>query len=1000
MKKIICISLIVLSVFAAFAFCANADEKAGITFAVDELYRTSTTLEKHPHTYEAWVNVDKNAPASNLGVIAGNYKSASTNSYGFEIRENGNPFLWLGYGASGKRISFTDVDLRTGEWTHVAITYNDTTAYCYVNGELKQTISATLTEVDMSKTGVLCIGGDLRSGNSRWLQKTELSSVAIFSDIRTEDEIKADMESVALDDDNILVAYDFTEANTGCLKDLSPNGKDLTYTGNTLKKEKNGITFAVDELYRTSTALEKHPHTYEAWVNVDKDAPATQLGVIAGNYKSSSTNSYGFEIRTNGNPFLWLGYGASGKRIAFDEIDLRTGKWTHVAITYNDTTAYCYINGELKQTISATLTEVDMSKTGVLCIGGDLRSANARWLQNTKLSSVAIYSDIRTEDEIKADMESVALDDANILVAYDFTKANTSCLEDLSPNDKDLIYSGNLLEDVEPDVEETGGMTFTNEPYKLVKKIDTPINTLEATVYFPKTYNFADRGGVIFGNYNVTAPCVNFEIYSNGSPRLYITDAEGKAYSYVFDTVNVYTGKWVHIAIVRENSETLSCYIDGKLAQTLTKTVPEAISNDFHILGGDLRSGNEQYFKGRIKNFAIYSDARTADEIKADVESAGKNELICLYELDGITAPQTIPDKSGNGYDAKFKSTYFTEKDPLQDYAYSFAVIGDTQILSLNYPDKYTALYDWVLNNVEQKKIKFVMGLGDITNNSTTAEWELAKQNITRLNGVVPYSLVRGNHDTTATMNNYFPLDDYKDTLGGYYGSTIFNSWQELIVGDIKYLIFTLDYGANDNILNWASEIIEAHPNHNVIITTHAYLYRDGTTLDSGDVCPPTSSSSSNNNGDHMWDKLMKKHKNIVLVLSGHDPCDYVVTTQTKGENGNTVTQMLIDPQGVDKAQGGVGLVTMLYFSADGKTVQVETYSTDKKAFFLEENQYTLTIDVVEAAPDDPDEPDDPNEPDDPSTGDGTVYAIILATFALFGMAFVSSKKSELNFKD
>jgi hypothetical protein len=37
----------------------------------------------------------------------------------------------------------------------------------------------------------------------------------------------------------------------------------------------------------------------------------------------------------------------------------------------------------------------------------------------------------------------------------------------------------------------------------------------------------------------------------------------------------------------------------------------------------------------------------------------------------------------------------------------------------------------------------------------------------------------------------------------------------------------------------------------------------------------------------------------------------------------------------------------MLYFSADGKTMQVETYSTDRKAFFLEENQYTLTLDLA-----------------------------------------------------
>lgn len=750
--------------------------------------------------------------------------------------------------------------------------------------------------------------------------------------------------------------------------------------------EKNGITFAVDELYRTSTALDTHPHTYEAWVNVEKDAPASNLGVIAGNYKSGGTQSYGFEIRANGNPFLWFGYAGTGtdKRLSFDEVDLRTGEWTHVAITFNETTAYCYVNGELKQTISAKIPDVDMSKTGPLCIGGDLRSGNSRWLQKTKLASVALFADIRTEDEIKADMENVALNDSDIILAYDFSACNTSCLKDLSSNDYDLSYNGKLLENVEPpETEEKGGMSFTSEPYKLVNKIEDPINTLEATVYFPKNYVFSERGGVIFGNYNVTAPCVNFEIYSNGAPRVYITDENGKAYSFVFDKATVYTGKWVHVAVVRENANTMSCYIDGVLVQTLTKTAPEPVSNDFHILGGDLRSGNAQYFKGRIKNVAMYSDARTADEIKADVTSVSKDDLICSYDLDGLTAPKLITDNSGNGFDAKLKVTYFTDKEPLEDYAYSFAVIGDTQILAEHYPQKFTGVYDWVLGNIEAKNIKFVFGLGDITNSSTKAEWELAKQNITRMNGVVPYSLVRGNHDTGSMMNVYFPVSEYKDTLGGYYGTSIVNSWQELIVGETKYLIFTLDYGASDAVLSWASGIIEEHPYHNVIITTHAYLFRDGTTLDSGDVCPPSNSGPSFNNGDHLWDKFVKKHENIVLVLSGHDPCDYVVTVQDKGENGNTVTQMLVDPQGVDSAQGGVGLVTMLYFSADGKKVQVETYSTDKKAFFLEENQYTFTLDVVE--------PEAPVEP--PKTGDSTVFTIVFATMALLGMAVAVTKK-------
>ena len=714
--------------------------------------------------------------------------------------------------------------------------------------------------------------------------------------------------------------------------------------------DKSGAVFAVDEFYRTEKTLPKHPHTFEAWIKVEKGASSSELGVVAGNYKDSKTPSYGFEVRKNGNPFLWLGYGGKGsdQRLSFDKVDLRTGEWTHVAITFDSTNAYCYINGELKQTVKGSYPDTDFAGAGSLCLGGDLRGNNARYLKQSELASVAVYADMRTAEEIKADMDKADTADAELLVSYDLSKTDASRLEDASANKNNLSYNGKLWQGgATPDTEK-GGMSFTAEVYKLAKKIEQPINTLEATVYFPKTYLASQRGGVIIGNYGNSSANVNFEIYSNGSPRLYITDKAGTVYNFVFDKVNVYTGEWTHIAIVRENSSTVKCYVNGELAQTISKSSPNPTTSDFHILGGDLRSGNEQFFKGRIKNVALYSDARTADEVKADVTAPAKDGLICLYELDGLNAPETVADKSGNGFDAKLKKTYFTEKAPLEDYAYSFAVLGDTQILAESYPAKYTALYDWVLGNVESKKIKLVLGLGDITNSSTNAEFDLAKKNIERMNGVVPYSLVRGNHDTVNQMKKYFPVSAYKDKLGGYYGNDIFNSWQELTVGEIKYLIFTLDYGAYDEVLDWASGIIEAHPEHNVIITTHAYLFRDGTTLDAGDVVPPSNKGSKYNNGDHMWDKLIKKYENIVLVLSGHDPCDYVVAAQDKGVNGNTVTQMLVDPQGVDKAQGGVGLVTMLYFSEDGKTMQVETYSTDRKAFFLEENQFTLTLDLAE----------------------------------------------------
>jgi hypothetical protein len=96
-----------------------------------------------------------------------------------------------------------------------------------------------------------------------------------------------------------------------------------------------------------------------------------------------------------------------------------------------------------------------------------------------------------------------------------------------------------------------------------------------------------------------------------------------------------------------------------------------------------------------------------------------------------------------------------------------------------------------------------------------------------------------------------------------------------------------------------------------------------------------------------MWDKLVSKHENIVLVLSGHDPCDQIIMTKTKGEKGNTVTQMLIDPQGVDAAQGATGMVAMFYFSEDGSKLRVEYYSTVKEQYLMPENQFETEINVI-----------------------------------------------------
>lgn len=521
-----------------------------------------------------------------------------------------------------------------------------------------------------------------------------------------------------------------------------------------------------------------------------------------------------------------------------------------------------------------------------------------------------------------------------------------------------------------PELQVTDGASFkANVLFRAQESLETTVKSFEAAVCFPCDKAIEARGGIILGNYDEMNPCVSFEIFSMGNPRIYVSYPDGSVLNWVFNEINVYTGRWEHLAFVYSKEEAiLHCYINGELKQSLEADV--SLTGDgfcfdrAFCVGGDLRTTNNMYFTGRLKTVAVYSAERSAEEIAEayrkfvteDFNCETSEALIAAYYFDDYMkdiqegadlTDIVVEDMSGKGLDVIYDSPWMKEKEPVREYDYSFAVVGDTQILSYHYPEKMDIIYDWISDNVEEKNIKLVMGLGDITDKNSTEEWAVAYRNIKKLDGLVPYTIVRGNHDAIEKFTKTFEFNEYKESLGGSYGENMLNTWRIITVGETKYLIMCLDYGPSDDVLRWADEVVMSHHDCNIIVTTHAYLFRDGTTLDIGDVCPP-SLSGGYNNGDDMWEKFVSKHSNIVLVLSGHDSCDRLVTVQTEGINGNKVTQILVDPQGIDSARGAAGMVAMLYFSENGKQVEVEYFSTVRDMFFMEENQFNIALDTVE----------------------------------------------------
>lgn len=546
----------------------------------------------------------------------------------------------------------------------------------------------------------------------------------------------------------------------------------------------------------------------------------------------------------------------------------------------------------------------------------------------------------------------------------------------------------------------TTGMTFDNSKDNIWKTntlFDVAPHTFETWIKVAKgeTGSGSGRVGNIFNNFIGSGnSTICFDIQTNGNPRLYWGYNTSSQANIKFSNVDVRTGEWLHLAIVLDAKNLkLHCYINGELKQTQNAPADYADRDlgTIFSLGGDNRPYDHQYyFHGNIASLSAYGDALSATDI-ASIYANGplltNDSIVCAYDVSTAPTGDQINDISGNNNHLYITdptiNTPAEKEDPedpedpenpedpeeAKDYAYSFAVVGDTQYLVKNDVNKGTnntaTLYDWIIANKESKKIQAVFGMGDITDGySDTAQWDHAKENIIKLDGKLPYYLVRGNHDTSDTFNTYFNNDTYKSQFADpdikdqskcfFSSKQINNAYTKFTVGDTKYLLMMLDYGAKDDALAWANEVIAANPTYRVIITTHSYLAADGSWIDDETYSPDPTGDKIFNNGVEMWEKLMSKHRNIFLVLCGHDnkvPNGNILMLQSKGDGGNTVTQMMINPQRIEQDENGqqYGMVAMLYFNEDGSKVEVEYISTvlsDENGDYLyrEENQFEFTL--------------------------------------------------------
>jgi hypothetical protein len=171
-----------------------------------------------------------------------------------------------------------------------------------------------------------------------------------------------------------------------------------------------------------------------------------------------------------------------------------------------------------------------------------------------------------------------------------------------------------------------------------------------------------------------------------------------------------------------------------------------------------------------------------------------------------------------------------------------------------------------------------------------------------------------------------------------------------------KYIFITLDFNPTDGAVQWLDQLLTQYSDHTAILATHSFTNGSGGLIDSekGDTNFPLG-----NTADKISKYVLRNHENLLMVLSGHKAVTRPVVKNTlKGINGNTVNQILVDPQGYDTKEDedgtissgkqDTGMVLYLNFHADGKTVSLDYYST---LLNKELNGYTETLILKEKDP-------------------------------------------------
>lgn len=650
----------------------------GVTSGVSISY--SAALNPSVFTIELWVKARR---TDHTQVLVDSH-SGNTGYY-IDI-QNGN---WIGFIGGGSSFQAVGNFSATTSETHLALVYDGTTAYLYVNGVLSGSAVCTVAPNTSADT----LLGDFISipnamfGGCIW-------DVRLWSVARSRVQVQADMNSTLDGTEPGLVGWwPMSEGMGSVAHDFTSNGNHGTINGPVRWAQQRTHVRAPKlnwpaSLHGTGSAYIWTPalldctksYTKSIWVrftgSMSPQVAQPYYNVIsdlAGGHAMWITNQYG-------PLFMQSGHSISGVwQVAYDTTPIAFNEWTHFASVFDASASQMtlYRNGVAIRTSSVAPFPSTTTHIQVGSYSGS-GGSNDQWVGD--LSDAMVWQRALTPLEVVRTMMGSPPMDA-MLVGYRLNEGSGLTVRDISWNKQDGTITGaswitngtaRSLASGNPGTI-TGGVTVGHAGPLAAgggAYLFDGTSGYVQTPFIPST--FLDHAFSIEGWMYVTTSATYNPLFSVGaamSTDQYVTVIDrNNNYFFDFWADSITAGavpldQWVHVVCVwaGPGSKTMSVYVNGTLLASGTSTGSAQVSNG-HQTGGGCWIGAyydgsiHGYFNGRLAEVAVYRAALSAARIQAHYNAASSssaNDYPSAVLADNPIGYWRLNEKSGTAaYDS------------------------------------------------------------------------------------------------------------------------------------------------------------------------------------------------------------------------------------------------------------------------------------------------------------------------------------------------------------